>query len=162
MVFRCGMTTDHNICRNMSDHFQKEIGFLGIESSPAFVRAPEGNGCAEQFIRTLKETCCRCATSRRSRNCARHCWRSAKSTTRRGSLNGTASSARRRSVRSNFNPSPGRRRVQSGVPQTAGGTARPRPIRSEPSDTAPVCRRRADNPAVPALPIPSAILAPPA
>ena len=39
----------------MSDHFQKEIGFLGIESSPAFVRAPEGNGCAERFIRTLKE-----------------------------------------------------------------------------------------------------------
>ena len=29
--------------------------FLGIESSPAFVRAPEGNGCAERFIRTLKE-----------------------------------------------------------------------------------------------------------
>ena len=28
---------------------------LGIESSPAFVRAPEGNGCAERFIRTLKE-----------------------------------------------------------------------------------------------------------
>lgn len=26
-----------------------------IESSPAFVRAPEGNGCAERFIRTLKE-----------------------------------------------------------------------------------------------------------
>jgi putative transposase len=39
----------------MSDHFQKEIAFLGIESSPAFVRAPEGNGCAERFIRTLKE-----------------------------------------------------------------------------------------------------------
>ena len=39
----------------MSDHFQKEIDFLGIESSPAFVRAPEGNGCAERFIRTLKE-----------------------------------------------------------------------------------------------------------
>jgi transposase InsO family protein len=35
----------------MSDHFQKEIAFLGIESSPAFVRAPEGNGCAERFIR---------------------------------------------------------------------------------------------------------------
>ena len=27
-----------------------------IESSPAFVRAPEGNGCAERFIRTLKES----------------------------------------------------------------------------------------------------------
>ena len=36
-------------------HFQTEIAFLGIESSPAFVRAPEGNGCAERFIRTLKE-----------------------------------------------------------------------------------------------------------
>jgi len=39
----------------MSHHFQKELAFLGIESSPAFVRAPEGNGCAERFIRTLKE-----------------------------------------------------------------------------------------------------------
>jgi transposase InsO family protein len=39
----------------MSDAFQNELTFLGIESSPAFVRAPEGNGCAERFIRTLKE-----------------------------------------------------------------------------------------------------------
>ena len=39
----------------MSDAFQKEIDFLGLESSPAFVRAPEGNGCAERFIRVLKE-----------------------------------------------------------------------------------------------------------
>ena len=39
----------------MSDAFQRELTFLGIESSPAFVRAPEGNGCAERFIRTLKE-----------------------------------------------------------------------------------------------------------
>jgi putative transposase len=39
----------------MSNHFQKELKFLGIESSPAFVRAPEGNGCAERFIRTLKQ-----------------------------------------------------------------------------------------------------------
>jgi transposase InsO family protein len=39
----------------MSDAFQNEMRFLGIESSPAFVRAPEGNGCAERFIRTLKE-----------------------------------------------------------------------------------------------------------
>ena len=37
----------------MSDAFQQELAFLGIESSPAFVRAPEGNGCAERFIRTL-------------------------------------------------------------------------------------------------------------
>src|SRR3954453_17042400 len=39
----------------MSAAFQQELAFLGIESSPAFVRAPEGNGCAERFIRTLKE-----------------------------------------------------------------------------------------------------------
>jgi len=39
----------------MSDVFQTELRFLGVESSPAFVRAPEGNGCAERFIRTLKE-----------------------------------------------------------------------------------------------------------
>ncbi len=39
----------------VSGDFQKELRFLGIESSPAFVREPEGNGCAERFIRTLKE-----------------------------------------------------------------------------------------------------------
>ena len=39
----------------MSDHFQAELASLGIASSPAFVREPEGNGCAERFVRTLKE-----------------------------------------------------------------------------------------------------------
>ncbi len=39
----------------MSDDFQKEIRFLGMTSSPAFVRQPEGNGCIERFFRTLKE-----------------------------------------------------------------------------------------------------------
>jgi transposase InsO family protein len=39
----------------MSDDFQSEIRFLGMESSPAFVRQPEGNGCIERFFRTLKE-----------------------------------------------------------------------------------------------------------
>jgi transposase InsO family protein len=39
----------------MSHDFQKELAWLGATSSPAFVRAPEGNGCAERFIRTLKE-----------------------------------------------------------------------------------------------------------
>ncbi len=28
---------------------------MGVESSPSFVREPEGNGVAERFIRTLKE-----------------------------------------------------------------------------------------------------------
>jgi putative transposase len=39
----------------VADDFQRELAFLGIEPSPAFVREPEGNGCAERFIRTLKE-----------------------------------------------------------------------------------------------------------
>ena len=38
-----------------SNDFQKELRFLGIASSPAFVREPEGNGCIERFFRTLKE-----------------------------------------------------------------------------------------------------------
>jgi transposase InsO family protein len=45
---------DHG-SQDMSRDFQAELRFLGAESSPAFVRAPEGNGCAERFIRTLKE-----------------------------------------------------------------------------------------------------------
>jgi putative transposase len=39
----------------MARDSQRGLRFLGLESSPAFVRAPEGNGCAERFIRTLKE-----------------------------------------------------------------------------------------------------------
>lgn len=39
----------------ISDDYQAELHFLGIESSPAFVREPEGNGVSERFIRTLKE-----------------------------------------------------------------------------------------------------------
>ena len=42
----CGTITD---CNNL-----ETIAFLGIECLPAFVRA-KGNGCAERFIRTLKE-----------------------------------------------------------------------------------------------------------
>jgi hypothetical protein len=39
----------------MSVDFQAELAFLGMTSSPSFVREPEGNGCAERFIRTPKE-----------------------------------------------------------------------------------------------------------
>ncbi len=38
-----------------SDVSQSELAFLGIASSPAFVRAPEGSVVVERFIRTLKE-----------------------------------------------------------------------------------------------------------
>jgi putative transposase len=51
-----GLALRHDHGSNyMSGDFQGEIRFLGIESSPAFVREPEGNGVAERFIRTLKE-----------------------------------------------------------------------------------------------------------
>lgn len=39
----------------LSADFQAEVTFLGMTSSPAFVRQPEGNGCIERFFRTLKE-----------------------------------------------------------------------------------------------------------
>jgi len=39
----------------ISHAFQDELRTIGIESSPSFVRQPEGNGCVERFIRTLKE-----------------------------------------------------------------------------------------------------------
>jgi putative transposase len=51
-----GLTLRHDHgSQYLADDFQAEIRFLGITSSPAFVREPEGNGCAERFIRTLKE-----------------------------------------------------------------------------------------------------------
>jgi putative transposase len=51
-----GLTLRHDHGSNyMSEDFQNEIRCLGIISSPAFVRQPEGNGVAERAIRTLKE-----------------------------------------------------------------------------------------------------------
>jgi len=51
-----GLSLRHDHGSNyMSGDFQDEIRFLGIESSPSFVRQPEGNGVAERFIRTFKE-----------------------------------------------------------------------------------------------------------
>ena len=51
-----GLSIRHDHGSNyLSDDFQRELRFLGMTSSPSFVREPEGNGCAERFIRTLKE-----------------------------------------------------------------------------------------------------------
>jgi putative transposase len=49
-----GLRHDHG-SQDMSHVLQEELRFLGRTSAPAFVREPEGNGCAERFIRTLKE-----------------------------------------------------------------------------------------------------------
>lgn len=37
-----------------NDRSQREIRFLGLETSLAFVREPEGKGSIERFFRTLK------------------------------------------------------------------------------------------------------------
>lgn len=51
-----GLTLRHDCgSQYISDGFQEELSFLGIKASPAFVRSPECNGCAERFISTLKE-----------------------------------------------------------------------------------------------------------
>jgi putative transposase len=51
-----GLAIRHDHGSNyLSDDFQRELRYLGMVSSPSFVREPEGNGCAERFIRTLKE-----------------------------------------------------------------------------------------------------------
>lgn len=39
----------------LSGYFQDEVSFLGLESSPSFIRQPEGNGVVERFFKTLKE-----------------------------------------------------------------------------------------------------------
>jgi len=45
---------DHG-SQSVSHDFQAELRFLGLTSSPSFVRSPEGNGGIERFFRTLKE-----------------------------------------------------------------------------------------------------------
>jgi len=39
----------------MSDYFQTEMKYFGIELSPTFARSPESNGIIERFHRTLQE-----------------------------------------------------------------------------------------------------------
>ena len=49
-----GLTIRHdNGSQYISHDFQNGIAGLGATSSPSLVRAPEGNGCAGRFIRTL-------------------------------------------------------------------------------------------------------------
>jgi len=52
----CGLMLRHNHgSQYMSHAFQQALRFLGIKSSPSFIKASEGNGVAGWFIRTLKE-----------------------------------------------------------------------------------------------------------
>jgi len=49
IAFGLALRHDHGP-QYMRHAFQEEIAFLGIESSPSFVRAPEGNGVAERLF----------------------------------------------------------------------------------------------------------------
>src|SRR5678815_5938507 len=40
-----------------SAHFTGSLAWLGISDDPAFLGEPETNGCAERWIRTLKDQC---------------------------------------------------------------------------------------------------------
>ena len=59
----------------LADDFQQEVAFFGIESSPSFVRDPEGNGVrGAYFIRTLNsKISCGCGASRPSKTSAWPC-----------------------------------------------------------------------------------------
>ena len=51
-----GVALRHDRASQFISHaFQDESRFIGIRSSPSIARRPEGNGCVERFIRTLKE-----------------------------------------------------------------------------------------------------------
>ena len=51
-----GVTIRHDHgSQYISKLFQSELRFLGIESSPSYVREPQCHGVAERFIKTLKE-----------------------------------------------------------------------------------------------------------
>ena len=72
----CALRHDHG-SQYMSEDFQRELRFLGFESSPAFVYAPEGNGVVERFFRVLKEQLLWCheATTVEDLNAALQRWR---------------------------------------------------------------------------------------
>ena len=56
MAIAAGLKLRHdNGSQFTSRAYQAELKFLGMETSPSFIRAPEGNGCIERFWRTLKE-----------------------------------------------------------------------------------------------------------
>lgn len=118
-----GLTVRHDHgSQYLANDFQKELAFLGIASSPAFVRAPEGNGCAERFIRTLKENLLWLRSFERSSSCAKPCSGSRNVTIGPGSSNASATGHRPKCVPRSFHPRPWPHRLQLGVSHPCSGT----------------------------------------
>ena len=64
-----GLTIRHDHgSQFISNTYQKELRFLGIKSSPSFVREPQGNGIAERFSAPLKKISFGSGASTSSRN----------------------------------------------------------------------------------------------
>jgi transposase InsO family protein len=87
----------------MSDDYQAEIAFLGMESSPSFVRQPECNGCVERFLRTLKEPAaagCGCGRFRTWKSCGAR-WRNFVSATTSAGSSSAWATSRQLSLASN-------------------------------------------------------------
>ena len=56
LQLRSTMRHDHG-SQYLSDHFQGELSFLGIRSSPSFVAAPEGNGAPSASSARSRSSC---------------------------------------------------------------------------------------------------------
>jgi putative transposase len=51
-----GLSLRHDWARSSArPHFTGSLAWLGISDDPAFLGEPETNGCAERWIRTLKD-----------------------------------------------------------------------------------------------------------
>ena len=87
-----------------SAHFTGSLAWLGIADSPAFLGEPETNGCAERWIRTLKEQCLWPPCTTPSTNCARPSAALSTVTTAHGLSNGTAIELQRRPTRQHNQP----------------------------------------------------------
>jgi hypothetical protein len=82
-----------------SAHFTGSLAWLGISDSPALLGEPETNGCAERWIRTLKEQCLWAELHDTWTSSARPWPASSSATTAPGSSNATATRLPRRPIR---------------------------------------------------------------
>ncbi len=87
-----------------SAHFLGSIGWLGIADDAAFLGEPETNGCAERWIRTLKDQCLWVRLHDTWMSCARPWPASSSATTAPGSSSVTVTARPRRPIRQHNQP----------------------------------------------------------
>ena len=104
------MRHDHG-SQYMSDAFQQELAFLGIASSPAFVRALREMAAPSASSARSRRTCSGCVPSTPSRSFGRRCSTFGRATTQPGSSNGTGSRHLRPCDRTSFQPRHGPRSI---------------------------------------------------